>query len=153
MNALPTHDQGVGENRITVTTRFGLGDVVFYLRHELVARHAACGACSGTGAILLPQTQRGYVGCPDCGGYAHQGPLIDTVDAYDITGPLTVGEVRVVVNNDGALTESYMCVETGVGSGTVYKSDRLFVSLDAAEEWATAAGWMHRPDAIAEVRD
>ena len=72
-------------------------------------------------------------------------------DSLSVIGPLTIGQVRVeVTDSDGvegeeffdnykkknSHKEEYMCIETGIGSGIIYNSERLFRSKDDAKSYA-----------------
>ena len=135
-----------------IETAYNLGDIAWYLRTSKVARKAPCLACDDAGRIALPQTARGWVTCPDCGGYTRQGETVAEVVAYEVDGPLTIGMARVIVTAAGERDESYMAVETGVGSGTVYPVEVLFLSREAAEAHAEAQGMMPRAEALRVVR-
>ena len=135
-----------------VDTAHNLGDIAWCLRTSKVARKAPCRACDDTGRIDVPQTERGWVRCPDCGGYTRQGEVVAEVDAYEVEGPLTIGMVRVSVTAAGEQDECYMAFETGVGSGTVYPVERLFPSREAAVAHAEALGMMPMAEALRAVR-
>ena len=67
-----------------------------------------------------------------------------------VTGPLTVGQIRLEYTNTirtgdpdtifdnykpkKSHKESYMMVETGIGTGSVYQRENLFTTLEAATE-------------------
>lgn len=70
---------------------------------------------------------------------------------WEVRGPMTVGQVRVAITDSpgregeeifdnympkNERTESYMCVETGIGTGQVHYADRLFHTRSEAEEAA-----------------
>lgn len=55
-----------------------------------------------------------------------------------VGGEYTVGQVRSTVSDSGQEDE-YMCVETGIGSGTLHRADSLFPSEQAALDWCGAA--------------
>lgn len=133
-----------------ITTKYDLGDVVYYLSTETIARKKPCQSCGDRGRIEMPSTKRGWVTCPDCGGYSRQGEVVDSVTAYTVKGPLTIGQARGVVG--GGLSETtYMCAETGIGSGTVYTEEHLFTSPDWAAVAAAKEGWMTRDEALALI--
>ena len=77
--------------------------------------------------------------------YATQKDYITS--SLSVIGPLTIGQVRVeVTDSDGVdwnelfdnykkqkkCTEKYMCVETGIGSGTLYNVIDMFTSKEEA---------------------
>ena len=66
-------------------------------------------------------------------------------------GPLTIGQVRVEVTDSNGIegevtfsnymaqketTEEYMCVETGIDTGTIHPEDQLFFSKAEAKQAA-----------------
>ena len=72
-------------------------------------------------------------------------------DSCGVIGPLTIGQVSVTItDSDGVLgaevsnnyrkrkshKEEYMCVETGIGSGTLYNGEYLFTSKEDAKNCA-----------------
>ena len=74
-----------------------------------------------------------------------------TTDSWLVIGPLTIGQVRVeVTDSDGiegedtfsnymakkGTKEQYMCVETGIGTGTIHNAIDLFASKAKAEQEA-----------------
>ncbi len=82
-------------------------------------------------------------------------------DKWQVIGPMTIGQVRVEITNSPGVEgeelfnnymaqmgveEQYMCVETGIGSGTLYHVDRLFDSKSAAETEANASNAMSHND-------
>ena len=74
-----------------------------------------------------------------------------TTDSWLVIGPLTIGQVRVeVTDSDGiegedtfsnymakkGTKEQYMCVETGIGTGTLHPAEQLFSSKAEAKQAA-----------------
>ena len=80
------------------------------------------------------------------------GDTVYWVNYYGtINGPLTIGQVNYTYTNSPGIEgeeifanympqksteEHYMCVETGVGSGTIIPASSLFTSLEEAREEA-----------------
>jgi hypothetical protein len=71
---------------------------------------------------------------------------------YMVGGPLTIGQVRKEVTFSPGIEgksmfsnyapqsgdeEQYMCVETGIGSGTLHNADKLFRTKEEAETEAS----------------
>ena len=69
---------------------------------------------------------------------------------WRVNGPLTIGQVRVTITDSPGLEgenlfdnymaqkgteEEYMCIETGIGSGTLWSVEKLFQTKFAAEEF------------------
>ena len=72
-------------------------------------------------------------------------------DSWVVIGPLTIGQVRVEVTYSDGIEgddtfsnymakkekkEQYMCVETGIGTGTIHDATDLFALKAAAEQTA-----------------
>ena len=72
---------------------------------------------------------------------------------WRVIGPMTIGQVRVEITDSPGIdgeevfsnymaqkneAEEYMCVETGIGTGTLHPVGSLFDSKTAAETEATA---------------
>ena len=73
------------------------------------------------------------------------------LDPYEVVGPLTIGMFNmIIVNSKGVEGQEafdnycaqqyrsvvYMCNETGIGSGLVYKEEDLKGTKEEAEQWA-----------------
>ena len=69
-------------------------------------------------------------------------------DHWQVIGPMTIGQVRVEITDSPGVDgeeifsnymaqketkEQYMCIETGIGSGTLHYAEMLFVTKDAAK--------------------
>jgi len=74
-----------------------------------------------------------------------------STDSWCAIGPLTIGRVEVKITDSPGIggedtfsnymeqrgfEENYMCVETGIGTGTVYRVDTLFRTHDDAKAYA-----------------
>ena len=107
--------------------KFSLGDKVFRVLHQYKNSYVDCDDCQGE-KIVLPSGKEMI--CPKCGGKGciNNGQVMYyTPQKYS----MTIGEQRVEIN-DEKVEESYMCRETGIGSGTVYIADKLFSSMEEA---------------------
>lgn len=106
-----------------ITTRFSLGDKVDALVQRRVRVFEDCQRCEGSGSMY---TADGVLveRCWTCGGDGHTSHMTSSnewyVDQYAIT--ISLVEVRVRAEQ---VTESYMCHETGVGSGTNWRGENL----------------------------
>ena len=69
-------------------------------------------------------------------------------DGWNVIGPLTIGKVSVSVTDSPGVDgeevfsnfmpqkehkETYMCIETGIGSGNIYYVERLFHDKESAK--------------------
>jgi hypothetical protein len=131
-----------------IETKFSNGDNVFYATTRQERFEAPCYGGCDAGRLHI-QGKDMTVACPDCYGRGH----IARTKAAPSAQRLTIGEVRVeiaesngtdnqwggVLSYSGGSTEtnyspkrwrkeSYMCVETGIGSGSIYDVEDLFVT-------------------------
>jgi RecJ-like exonuclease len=133
-----------------IRTKFSCGDKVFAINRESKTVSRSCPACGGFGRITLLDATT--ANCPNCYGYGEihsQEPV-----AYRVTlRNATVGSVRYEYTNflgvDGEtlfdnykpqrkIEERYMLVETGVGGGSLWSVDDLFLTEAEAQSEADA---------------
>jgi hypothetical protein len=88
-----------------------------------------CPDCKKTGKWTC-EAPSGYVVMLDCPRCKGRGDLKQYAYVPSVTR-LTIGSVETVIR-DGFSETKYMCFETGVGSGTVYKDETLFLTEEAA---------------------
>ena len=132
----------------TVTTglpvpRFKVGDTVWMARADETHKTAPCPDCQGTGqwAALTAAGETIAVECPRCARYSRTKlpSLTRRIKTVSVQR-LTIGSVRTRFDSDHpGLRDaiSYMCIETGVGSGNVYHEGRDDRGLYATEQEAT----------------
>lgn len=114
----------------TITTRYSVGNTVYSASACVKKHRIQCPDCLGTRkwSASLPNGEIVDIECPTCKcGYLTMG----TIEEYKVTGviqELTVGQVEY--DRDGP---RYMCQETGVGSGTVWRESDLHPSQEEAE--------------------
>ena len=107
-------------------TTYGLGDIVYVAQPTSREERHSCRPCGGEGKIKALDDS--VQSCSTC--YGRQYTVTHT-SIYK-TMALTIGEVRVQRRN----TEQenvYMCVETGIGSGRLWKEEKLHESRGQAE--------------------
>ena len=111
-----------------IETKYSIGDVVYFASTTTERRQHPCPDCLGEKKwkAISPAGKEYTFPCPRCrSGYRAEHDL--SLD-YTIFAPkahrLTIGSVRT----DSADKTSYMCRETGVGSGSVYDEARLFAT-------------------------
>jgi len=111
-----------------LNTKFDLNAHVVAIRSQQKEYWARCEFCDAKGEIT------GVSGkirpCPECGGRA--GRKEWEPQAWRVVGTMTVGQVRFAVTQL-TLAEEYMLVETGIGSGQVWKARDLFATVAEAE--------------------
>lgn len=132
-------------------SKYDLGQEVWSIHttHEHVS--LPCLFCRGAKYLKVSgPTEDVYesVPCPRCQGRGSVALVTIPVWAVD-SSPMTIGMVRVEVKQSPGLPggsrftnysaqdgreESYMCVETGVGSGSIHRVERLYPSKEAAQD-------------------
>jgi len=119
--------------------QFTLGDKVYAIRNQSVSSCVVCGLCSGKGSVQLTQDNTRSVRCPDC--YGNGSKNVFSKEKYVVVEPFpyTVGLVRTEIrtkNNVGGRLSivEYMLEETGIGSGTIWRDNQLFSTIEAANK-------------------
>jgi hypothetical protein len=123
-------------------SKYNLGDVVFAGTAEHTTERAVCPECLGSRhwPVTSPSGNNMVVDCPACTfGYEVRG-FVETSVIVPVVQKLTVGMVKYENDYDtpGSMTFKYMCLETGIGSGSVWSEGRLCSSREAAMELALA---------------
>lgn len=125
-----------------IETKYGVGDVVFLATTMRERKQHPCPDCKGTRRwkALSPAGGEYSFACPRCSGSyrANDDMSLDYSSSAPAVQRLTIGSVRH--NSDerhGRSPTTYMCLETGVGSGSIYDEDRLFDTEAAAMAAAT----------------
>lgn len=120
--------------------KYEIGQRVFFASAVDMNETFPCKSCAGSGQwrATSAEGETGHCDCPACGGRGSRalysyGPSVC---------PRTIGSVRVDTS-DTENPVSYMCHETGVGSGNIYRENQLFPTeqeaVAAAEGVALAA--------------
>ena len=101
------------------------------------SHHTECPDCKGTGkwSWEAPSGLTGEVECPRCHG---RRTLQQRCFAPHVE-QLTIGSVRTDTAAKPEEQVSYMCTETGVGSGSVYYENKLFFTKEDAQAAADQA--------------
>lgn len=126
----------------TITTKYDVGDVVWLAESQYENRTHPCPDCLGTRTWqAVSPAGRGYVvDCPRCNqGWPRRGASLDYYVHVPIARSLTIGLVTLDFDYDTRSAQlSYMCRETGIGSGSIYRETRLH---DTEKEAMDAALW------------
>ena len=120
--------------------KFGIGDKVFFPNALATQTRRPCPDCNGTRKwkAIAPSGIEIDMDCPRCARSYTDAALSLTAMTYTpIVQRMTVGKVSAEISGDGTSRVSYMCEETGVGSGSNYREDQLHA--DEAEAKAIAA--------------
>ena len=119
-----------------ITPKFDINDKVFGIHTEVVIKQHPCPDCLGKKewTVTSPAGSEYKFDCPRC--CASYLSNRDASLKYPVHTPkvrhLTIGSVRTD-SNDKERPVSYMCVETGVGSGTVHYEGTLFSNREDAD--------------------
>ena len=116
-------------------SRYDVGDVVYGIYIHAKRYWKVCGTCEGTATVTVSGHEYVTTYCPSCrGGKIWQ----DTEGKYFVIQQLTIGQVRIQAGFQPEVR--YMCEETGVGSGMLWREDQLFLSMIEAELDARSQG-------------
>jgi hypothetical protein len=115
-----------------IETKFDLGQEVWLVKEFPKHTTIPCSGCEGRGDILLADetTYR----CPKC--YGNKTRIDVAPVDWHADGPMTIGNVRVSVFQSDDEHEDdrvYMCHQTGIGSGTLWREEDLFGTRQEAE--------------------
>ncbi len=118
-------------------SKYNLGDTVYAAGYRSECVQHQCPDCLGTRQweAHLPSGEVLTVDCPTCHyGYEVRG----TVGRWEVNPDvrqLTIGQVRydpAGFSRENGSGFTYMCEETGIGSGSVWNEERLFRDYDSA---------------------
>jgi hypothetical protein len=141
----------------TIETKFNIGDVVYHATVTTERRSHPCPDCLGTRKwkAVSPAGAEFSFGCPRCGGQYHakHDLTLDYSWWVPTASKRTIGSIKANTDKgdsyDGGNT--YMCHETGIGSGSIYREAELFLTkegalahaqLKADEQNANPDGWV-----------
>lgn len=125
----------------TLTTKYSVGDTVYWAGTVSTRKQHPCPDCKGARKwkAVSPAGSEYEFSCPRCSAqYNSDRDLTLDYSAYvPLVNKLTVGSIQVNTAPGSYDTGNrYMCLETGVGSGSVYDEDRLFETDDEAMQAA-----------------
>ena len=110
-----------------IETKYSIGDTVFNAGTTMEKKQHPCPDCEGSRKwkAISPAGEEYEFACPRCStSYRSKDELsLDYTAHVPSVRMLTIGSVRYNSADHGA---EYMCVETGVGSGSIYRECRLF---------------------------
>lgn len=122
-----------GETMIP-TPRYAIGQLVFAAELHKAPVEVTCPDCLGTRewSAASPAGETYRIECPRCSGYAGDVSLSRKVWLWSVSvRPLTIGSVRMDTA-DEERPISYMCHETGVGSGRIWSESEIHLTEDEA---------------------
>ena len=127
-------------------SKFNFWDRPFKITKTSERIFEPCTFCKGSGKIIgADNTKRT---CPECYGRAGNHKFVNK--GWRVNGQVTVGEIRIrhrcksnghdpesIFDNYGPqeeeYEEEYMCPETGIGSGTIHKTETLWLTEEEAQ--------------------
>ncbi len=123
-----------------IETQFSIGDVVYKAGITTVSKQHPCPDCKGSRkwTAISPAGGEYQFSCPRCSANFHGDDALSLrYAAHEATVQrLTIGSVRT--DSSSGRGNEYMCVETGIGSGSLYYEADLFETYDEAEAVAKA---------------
>ena len=118
-----------------VHTKYSVGDQVYVAHAVYGTRRETCQDCDGKGEFPVEGKDFAIL-CPTCcGAWDEKRGWRDVAEWQPKVELLTIGQVRVQIGG-GEDRISYMCRETGVGSGAVWNEEDLLPSRDLADKRA-----------------
>lgn len=124
-----------------LTTKYSIGDKVFCARTVTERKKHPCPDCKGSREwrAMSPAGGEYTFGCPRCAAQynSDRDMTLDYSAHVPSVSCLTIGSIQVNTEK-GAYDEGarYMCVETGIGSGSVYNESDLFNTEEEARSEA-----------------
>ncbi len=130
-----------------IQTKYNFGDRVWKINTQPKQTWETCSFCNGIGSIVGQDASSRI--CPEC--YGENGKYIFTNEGYRVTDQLTIGKVKVSITAKDSVgmlehegfwnygtqkakyEETYMCKETGIGSGSLHDVSTLWFTAEEAE--------------------
>jgi hypothetical protein len=119
---------------MNIQTKFDFGQEVYSIRNGTQCTKSVCDECNGSGLI---KPKNNVYSCPKCRG-------CKTIEHWSerkwfvVKDTLTIACVSFkIYEKENMLNKNefyYMCLETGVGSGTLHNESDLFTTLEEAQE-------------------
>lgn len=121
---------------MNITTKYNIGDKVWIGRTHWQDKSIVCPECvNGFIKLRLKSGQENHAKCPVCYGRGRDARW----DFYASVEEFTIGSVRYDSAASPEEQFSYMCVETGVGSGSIWYEPNIFTTKEGAEQYAACA--------------
>lgn len=122
-----------------LSTKFQIGDTVYKVTTTEVCKSHPCPDCLGEGKwkATSPAGTDYTFTCPRCSTsyQSHDAMCLKYYERAPRVDRLTIGSIRVDTHDDKPV--SYMCHQTGVGSGTIHYESDLFADEQEAQTVAT----------------
>lgn len=116
-----------------MNTKFSLNDFVYVITRGGYDAFIPCETCNGAGKVELVNNGK-QISCPDC--YGRKGNKKWIQDKWICETFGKIGKIETQFYADEYERENeirYMLDSTGVGSGTCWKEEHLFLSFEDAK--------------------
>jgi hypothetical protein len=138
---------------LPVQPKYSIGQTVYgaYANYEQVRQ--TCPHCLGSKewSVKTPAGEEFSIPCHTCEeGWFSTGSIRIWKDAPRVE-TLTIGSIRIDTHDERSI--SYMCQETGIGSGSIHYEDLLFMTYKEALEVATEQAFKNATARTAEQRE
>ena len=127
-----------------IETKFGIGDVVYTSGTTTERRQHDCPDCLGSRKWLArsPAGAEIEFDCPRCGGGYQSNSKLSLSYSWHVPAVArrTIGQIKALagVRSDWDRGHEYMCHETGIGSGSLYREEDLYATEEEARVAAQA---------------
>lgn len=117
-----------------IEPKFKRGQKVWQGYSEYQTKHGKCPTCLGTGhwTVTAPSGEQMVLDCDKC----QYGHVVEGYPFVPFVRELTIGTLRIDTGDPEPI--SYMCEETGIGSGTIHRESKLCETEEQAWEQARA---------------
>lgn len=112
-----------------IETKYNIGDLVYPIRNQQNKVHVVCPMCLDKGNITVNNFTRI---CPECYGQRQYKWLPTQWDVMYVDAS-RIGKVKVEIFAETKET-TYMIEATGIGSGSIWDEDTLFLTSEEAQE-------------------
>lgn len=121
--------------------KFNLGQEVYTVNEMTKCEYKECLLCKNTGRLHIKEDPHHTVYCYGC--KENRMRPYKRIKHWSVDErSLNIGQAKVEISDKEAtnyrydsIVEGYMCTETGVGSGTVHKVERLFPNKEDAQKF------------------
>ena len=143
------------------TPRYAKGQRVFEAGATPTADRHPCPDCLGTHTwnVETPAGSTFEAACQRCASYSSRDmPSLAFRTWEPRVRALTIGSIRIETDRKPDEQVAYMCVETGIGSGTIYYEHRLHATREEADAAAQTEVAKHKlaeqskPERIEQLR-
>jgi len=112
-----------------IETKYNLGQKVLQIQSYPKSEEIICKPCNGVGRITtLDDSMQRCVKCKGCGYNVEYKPT-----AYDIIQTITIGKIITNSWPDKTQENRYMCLETGIDTGIMWRERDLWPDKEMAQ--------------------